>query len=124
MNGKMHKGKYRCPSDPDIAQQMEGMRQTSAKLEPAVGMAATVLDEWEDQIVYRVVEIQADRILVLRRDQVASDLQDGGYTYVPDPEGGQLWAEKREDGQWHVCHATECCLVLLGVQDEYWNPIF
>lgn len=110
---------YRRPGDADVEKHMEDMKETSAKLEPAIGMAATVLDEWEDQIVYRVGEIQADGTLVLCRDQVTSDLQDGGYTYVPDPEGGKLWAEKHGDGQWHVCHVTECCLVLLGVQDEY-----
>jgi hypothetical protein len=120
----MCRGMYRCPSDPDTLMHMEGMKERSADLEPTVGMAATVLDEWEDQIVYRVSEIQSDGTLVLRRDQVASDLQGRGHTYTPDPEGKRLRAEKHEDGQWHVCHATDYCLVLLGVQDEYWNPVF
>lgn len=113
MNSKMHKGMYRRPGDADVGKHMEDMKETSAKLEPAIGMAATVLDEWEDQIVYHVGEIQTDGTLVLRRDHVTSDLQDDGYTYVLDPEGGKLWAEKHEDGQWHVRHAIECCLVLL-----------
>jgi hypothetical protein len=91
--------------------------------EPVIGLGVTVLS-WTDREVYRVTAITNNGSVVwLQRDHTVKD-EKGNYVYTAYPHGPVVWCVVRKDGKRHLFGQLKERIVLMGVQDEYYDTSF